>query len=402
MIRPIALAAAAVLAAGASVISAAPSSSGPRVEQVRAADLGPGGPWFRLQDQPGNGDRTPGIQEVSPFADPVRFNGSLHLAITGDQQSQAAHPFPARVPLATIAASELSYDSFVTTGSVTGTAANLQLPMICAGSFTTLSFQPQLATDSQGRQGVVQGVWQHFVNGPASLWRTSRQAGTIPAQADRTLAEYIAACTAAGDGVDGVIANAGRLGQPNAGLTLDTYVDNLTVNGTTYDFLVDGRTNARITLGNSTPGRPCHAASGQIVFTDPADGPAYRSVGIRLILARTRGVDPGDLTVTVGGVPVVLTPGPGGTLVGTYAPSPAVDLGPGGTFSVPITVAFNDGPYTVDGADTAETAGGPGGQGGPGGHGHRGGTLTLTAQLLALGYEPLQFTGVAAVTTLRV
>src|SRR5262249_22322351 len=156
---------------------------------------------------------------------------------------------------------------------------------------------------SQGRQGVVQGVWQHFVNGPASLWRTSRQVGTIPAQADRTLAEYIAACTAAGDGVDGGIANAGRLGPPHAGLTLDTYVDNLTVNGTTYDFLVDGRTNARITLGNSTPGRPCHAASGQIVFTDPADGPAYRSVGIRLILARTRGVDPGDLTVTVGGVP---------------------------------------------------------------------------------------------------
>ncbi|MFF7675665.1 hypothetical protein [Actinacidiphila glaucinigra] len=395
MIRPIALAAAAALAAGAAFISAVPGSSAPRVERVRAGDLGPGGPWFRLQDQPGNGDRSPGVQEVSPFADPVRFNGSLHLAVTGDQQSQAAHPFTARVPLATIAASELSYDSFVTTGSVTGTAANLQLPVICAGGFTTLSFQPQLATDSQGRQGVVRGVWQHFVNGPASLWRTSRPAGTIPAQADRTLAEYIAACTGAGDGVDGVIANAGRLGQPNAGLTLDTYVDNLTVHGTTYDFLVDGRTTARISLGNSTPGGPCHAASGQVVFTDPADGPAYRSVGIRLILARTRGIDPGDVTVTVGGTPLVLTPGPGDILVGTYAPSPAVDLDPGGTFGVPVSVTFNNGPYTADDAEPAGTAGGPGGQG------HRGGTLTLTAHLLALGYEPLQFTGVAAVTTLR-
>ncbi|MYX36474.1 MULTISPECIES: hypothetical protein [unclassified Streptomyces] len=58
-------------------------------------------------------------------------------------------------------------------------------------------------------------------------------------------------------------------------------------------------------------------------------------------------------------------------------------------------MTFDNGPYTADDAEPVGTAGGPGGQG------HRGGTLTLTAHLLALGYEPLQFTGVAAVTTLR-
>ncbi|MFF0289204.1 hypothetical protein [Streptomyces sp. NPDC005262] len=36
------------------------------------------------------------------------------------------------------------------------------------------------------------------------------------------------------------------------GATLDTYVDNLTVNGTVYDFGVDGVAAGRITLRNTT------------------------------------------------------------------------------------------------------------------------------------------------------
>ncbi len=397
--------AAALLATGATLFSFAPTASGAVVQKVRAADFGPGRPWIRLQDDPSNAGRTPGIQRISPFTDPVRFDGSLHLAIGPGEQSQAAHYFPQRVPLGTIARSELSYDSYVDghTSTATGTSANLQLPMYCRGAFTTISFQPQLATDSRGRAGVVPNVWQHFTSTGTSLWRTSRALPTVPplaANSDSPLSTYVSACDAPGDGVIGVIANVGRLGDPTA--TLDTHVDNLAVNGTVYDFAVDGLATGRVTV-NATPGRPCgvarrhcpprwrgraaaavrvrRSADGTLTFTDPRNGPEYRDVAARLVLSRRGGLSGRDLRVTANGQPVALTAGSGRTLTALVLPSPGGNLAPGHTFRTSFTVAFADrryGPRLREPAD-----------------------LTLTAQLLATGYEPRQRTGVEARSTLR-
>ncbi|AXI78761.1 hypothetical protein [Peterkaempfera bronchialis] len=361
----------------------APASAAVTVQQVRASDLGPGRPWIRLEDDPSNVGKTPGIERVAPFADPVRFNGSLHLAVGPGEQSQAAHYFSQKIPLGTIAATRLSYDSFVDSAksTATGTAANLQLPMTCQGAFTTISFQPQLATDSQGRSGVVPDTWQNFVSSGSSLWRTSRAVPTVPslpAGADAPLSAYVAACTAPGDGVLGVIGNVGRLGDPTA--TLDTYVDNLTVHGVVYDFAVQPLAQGHIGLANTTPGRPCRSANGTIVFTDPTTGPFYRSVGTRLVFSQGRRLRPGDLTVTANGRPVTLTPGPDNTLTAVLAPAPARDLAPGGTYLTPFTVSFAHGVYSEGG---------------------QGGALIVTAELLARGYVPLQETGVLARTRLR-
>ncbi|MET7369789.1 hypothetical protein ABZS61_28760 [Streptomyces sp. NPDC005566] len=395
---------AAAVAAGASLAMLTPSAVGAAaanvVQQVRAADLGPGRPWIRLQDAPSNVNRPHGIQEVSPFADPVRFNGSLHLAIAGGQQAQAAHYYTAQVPLSTVAAAELSYDSFVRTveGGATGTAANLQLPMVCGGAFTTLSFQPQLATDSQGRAGVVPDTWQHFESTGASLWRTSRALPTdpaLPAGSDSPLSTYAAECDAPGDGVIGLIANVGRLGDVEA--SLDTFVDNLTVNGTTYDFAVEGLAQGLMVLNRGSQDRPCHhashpcprtrggTASGFVSFTDPADGPEYRAVGTRFTFSNGRALVPGDLTVTANGRPLALLAGPGRTLTGVVSPAPSVGLSPNGTYRTALIVTHRDHPRR-DGDD-----GGTGGRDG----------LKVRAELLATGYEPLRPTGVSTSTTVR-
>ncbi len=404
-------ASAAVLAAGVSLFCPAAPASAVTVQRVTPADLGPGRSWIRLQDDPSNAGRLPGTQEVSPFADPVRFNGSLHLAIGPGRQSQAAHRFPRPIPLATIAAAELSYDSYVDSArsTATGTAANLQLPMVCRGGFTTLSFQPQLATDSHGRTGVVPDTWQHFVSSAASRWRTSRAVPgvpTLPAGTDAPLSTYLATCVSPGDGVAGVIANVGTLGSPTA--TLDTFVDNLTVNGTVHDFTVNGLPSGRISLRDDPAGPTCRppaqgcqapirrghtpiagqtpatggapaggsvTARGAVTFTDPANGPDYRDVGVRLVFT-ARSLAAGDLRVTAAGRPVRLTHGPDNTLTGSFAPSPSTNLQPGGTFTVPITVTA-----------TRPIA--------------RTGPLTLTAHLLARGYDPLQPTGVQTHLTQR-
>ncbi|MER5895852.1 hypothetical protein [Streptomyces sp. NPDC001876] len=401
---------AAAVAAGASLAMLAPSAVGAAaanvVQQVRAADLGPGRPWIRLQDDPSNVYRPPGVQEVSPFADPVRFNGSLRLSIAGGQQAQAAHYYTAQVPLSTVAAAELSYDSYVRSvkGGATGTAANLQLPMVCQGAFTTLSFQPQLATDSQGRAGVVPDTWQHFESTGASLWRTSRALSTdpaLPAGSDSPLSTYVSGCDAPGDGIIGLIANVGRLGDVKA--LLDTYVDNLTVNGTTYDFAVEGLAQGRVVLNRGNQDRPCHHAShpcprtrggaaggggtagGFVSFTDPADGPRYRAVGTRLVFSNGRALDPDDLTVTANGRPLTLTPGPGGTVTGVVSPTPSVDLNPGGTYRTALVVTHRGHPWRDGGDD------------GTGGRDR----LKVRAELLATGYEPLQPTGVSTSTAVR-
>jgi hypothetical protein len=375
------------------------SSTRAVVQRVSSADLGPSGQWLRLQDDPGNAGRPPGVQEVSPFADPGRFNGSLHLAVAPAaeaEQAQAAHYFTSAVPLSTIAASPLSYDLYVKGSTSTPAAipfgANLQLPIFCQGAFTTLSFQPQLATDTQGRTGSVADAWRHFDTGGSALWRTSRAVGSFPAQSDQPLSAFVSTCNASGDGAIGVIANVGRLG--DASQSLDTYVDNLTVNGTVYDFAVDHTATGRISVegsggsggygscdvnvngsntdygsnGGGGGTNPCPSDSGTITFTSPSDGPDYTSVGTRLVFSG-QGLTPDSLTVTANGRPVTLTAGPDGTLTAVVAPDPEVDLAPGGTFSTPFTVTVN---------------------------GSQHGRVTLTAELLAQGYEPLQPTGVKA------
>lgn len=113
---------------------------------------------------------------------------------------------------------------------------------------------------------------------------------------------------------------------------------------------------------------PAHAADGTITFTSPADGPAFSSVGTLLTFSG-QGLTPGSLTVTANGLPVTLTAYPDGTLTAVVTPDPETDLGPDGTYSTTFTVAFNDA---------------------------RHGTVTLTAQLLAQGYDPLQPIGVTA------
>jgi hypothetical protein len=241
-----ALPAAFLPAAAGAAAAATPDGPRPRPNVVRVlpGDLGPDGPWLRLQDDPSNAGRPYGVQEVSPFPDPVFHDGSLHLAVAGNdpaQQAQAAHYFTAAVPLTEVAARPLAYDLYVKGATSTPDAipfgANLQLPVVCQGAFTTLSFQPQLATDSKGRTGAVADAWRHFDAGGSTQWRTSRAVAGFAAQSDHPLTDYVGACDAAGDGAIGVIANVGRLGDATA--SLDTYVDNITVDGTLYDFAVE-------------------------------------------------------------------------------------------------------------------------------------------------------------------
>lgn len=376
------------------------------VQRVTAADIGPTGPWIPLAG--GDPARPAGVQEISPFADPVHFNGSLHLAVAGGavaQQAQAAHYFTQLLPLSTAKAGPLSYDFYVrgatSTPSAIPVGANLQLPSFCHGTFTTLSFQPQLATDSQGRTGAVADAWRHFDASGNAVWRTSQTIGPFAAGSDHLLSEYAAECNGAADGAIGVIANVGRLGDASA--SLDTYVDNLTVNGTQYDFAVDGAATGSLDITPTGPGEPCKpgkwstegtpgrvgalpastrgggggggngdscSIEGTATFSSPADGPYFTDVGTRLVLSREGGLTPDDVTVTAYGQPVTVTAGPGGTLVATITPPTATDLAPGGTFVTPFTVTCDPD--------------------------HAAGPVHVTAELLAQGFTPLSPTGVFA------
>jgi len=380
-----ATAAAATVAAVPFLGSAAPAgATAYAIQQVTARDLGPDGPWLRLQDSASNDGRPAGVQQVTPFADPARFDGSLHLAVAGGaeaQQAQAAHYFNRRVPFGSILSLPPSYDMYVrswtSSPSAVAYGANLQLPSFCQGAFTTLSFQPQREADAQGRTGAVADTWRHFVAGPSSQWATSRAVGSFAAGSSHPLSAYAAACTAGGDGAIGVIANVGRLG--DARESLDTYVDNIAVNGTVHEFTT-GRTPARgriattaVQGGGSGRGGSGGPLAGSVTFSSPRSGPLYTSVGTRLVFAAPRGLTPRDLTVTANGKPVTLAAGAGGTLSAVVTPSVAVDLGPDGAYRTAFTVT---------------------------GGGARG-SLTLTAELLAQGYQPLQATAVQARAVLR-
>ncbi|MFI6874594.1 hypothetical protein ACIBL6_14235 [Streptomyces sp. NPDC050400] len=335
------------------------SAAAADVTVVNPGDLGPSGPWFRLQDDPGNAGIPNGTQEVAPFADAQWLDGSLHLGIGGGETSQAAHAFPAPITLTSLLASSISYSAYLdSAGSTAGnTSANLQFPMICGGAFTTLSFEPGRNTDTAGRTGVVPDTWQAYAPAGTSSWRTSRAVAGIPAQGDATLATFAAACTDPGDGALGVIARVGRLGSDTA--TLDTYVDGITVAGTTYNFAVEGRATAAVKVADRvTAGGP--PVNGSVTYTNPADGPAYPDTGTALTLKGPAGLRADQVTLTVAGRRIPLTAGPGGTLVATL-PKGTV-LNPSGTSTTAFTLAVADGaptgPLAVSAELTAEANGG--------------------------------------------
>ncbi|MER5439471.1 hypothetical protein [Streptomyces sp. NPDC002790] len=326
---------------------------------VHPGDLGPTGPWFRLQDDPGNAGIAHGTQEVAAFADPQWLDGSLHLAVGAGETSQAAHPFAAPITLTSLLASGISYSAYQNSaGSTVGNAgANLQFPMMCGGTFTTLSFEPGSNSDTAGRNGVVPDTWQTYAPDGASSWRTSRAVAGMPAQGDATLATFAAACDAPGDGALGVIARVGRLGSDTA--TLDTYVDGITVAGTTYDFAVEGRATAAVDVPDRVvAGGPAVDAS--VTYTNPADGPEYPDTGTTLTLKGPAGLRPDQVTVMVDGKRIPLAAGSDGTLVGQLPKG--TTLPPAGASTTAFTLAVADGaptgPLSVTAELTAQASGG--------------------------------------------
>ncbi|MGD6742051.1 hypothetical protein ACOKM3_09455 [Streptomyces sp. BH106] len=326
---------------------------------VNPGDLGAAGPWFRLQDDPGNAGIPYGTQEVSAFADPRWLDGSLHLGVGGGETSQAAHPFAAPISLTSLLASGISYSTYQNSAeSTAGNAgANLQFPMMCGGVFTTLSFEPGRNSDTQGRTGVVPDTWQTFAPTGTSSWRTSRAVAGIPAQGDATLATFAAACAAPGDGALGVIARVGRLGSDTA--TLDTYVDAITVADTTYDFAVEGRATAAVTAPDRlVAGGP--AVDVSVTYTNPADGPEYPDTGTTLTLQGPAGLRPDQVTLLLEGRRIPLTAGPDGSLVGTLPKGTALPPGASSTTAFTLAVAEGapTGPLSLSAELTARARGG--------------------------------------------
>ncbi|NEB79502.1 hypothetical protein G3I40_30430 [Streptomyces sp. SID14478] len=333
--------AAAVCAATVLTSTVGMAAAAPTASVVHPSDLGPKGPWIRLQDDPSNSSKTPGTQAVSPKVAPDSYNGSLHLAVRNGQQSQAARYFPAKKPLQGLVSKGISYRSFVdaSASNTTGYGPNLQFPTTCKGVFTTLSFEPGAANDDTGHHGVKPNTWQRFkVTGSAQL-RTSRAIpGVAAASQDLPMSDFAAACTDAGDGALGVIANVGVLGSPSA--TLDTYVDDITVDGTRYDFAVTGKARAQLTVTHTlTAG--AKAGSGRSTFTNPATGPAYPGTGSVLTFKGPKTLKAQHLRVTAYGRTVHLTRRADGTLIGSIVNTrrAGANLAPSGTGGGAFTVS---------------------------------------------------------------
>ncbi|MFE9779899.1 hypothetical protein ACFYPA_17240 [Streptomyces sp. NPDC005775] len=312
------------------------------VQTVHPSGLGPAGPWFRLQET--TPDRDPGIQEVSPKPDPVHLNGSLRLAIGPGEQAQAAHYFNATwtpKPMQPLLDAGISYWAYTSTegSSVTTIGANLQLPASCGG-FTTLSFEPGSNTDVQG-DALKPDTWQKYRFTADSVMRTSRAVAGIPAGGDAPLSHFVAEC----EGAYGVIANIGRLGDANG--RLNTYVDNITADGTVWDFAVTGRATAALTVPEEIEAgdgpRPADAS-----YTDPADGPQYPGIGTRLTLKGPAGLRANQLTVMSEGSEVALTQGTDGTLTGELRTNLRAGgtLEPGGKAGAAFTLAAAEGAPT--------------------------------------------------------
>lgn len=312
------------------------------VQIVNPSGLGPAGPWFRLEET--TPDRDPGIQEVSPKPDPVHLNGSLRLAIGAGEQAQAAHYFNATwtpEPMQPLLDAGISYWAYTSTegSTVTSIGANLQLPASCGG-FTTLSFEPGSNTDVEG-EALKPDTWQKYRFTADSVMRTSRAVAGIPAGGDAPLSHFVAEC----EGAYGVIANIGRLGDTNG--TLNTYVDNITADGTAWDFAVTGRATAALTVPAEIEAgdgpRPADAS-----YTAPADGPEYPGIGTRLTLKGPAGLQADQLTVMSEGSEVPLAQRTDGTLTGELRTNLRAGgtLEPGGTAGAAFTLAAAEGAPT--------------------------------------------------------
>lgn len=321
---------------------APPAGADDTVRTVHPSGLGPTGPWFRLQET--TPDRDPGIQEVSPKPDPVHLNGSLRLAIGPGEQAQAAHYFNATwtpEPLQPLLDAGISYWAYTSTegSSVTSLGANLQLPSSCGG-FTTLSFEPGSNTDVQG-EALKPDTWQKYRFTADSVMRTSRAVAGIPAGGDAPLSHFVAEC----EGAYGVIANIGRLGDTNG--SLNTYVDTITADGTTWDFAVTGKATAALTVPEEIEAgdgaRPADAS-----YTDPADGPQYPGIGTHLTLKGPAGLRADQLTVMSEGSEVALTQATDGTLTGELRTNLRAGgtLEPGGKAGAAFTLAAAEGAPT--------------------------------------------------------
>ncbi|MEU1467460.1 hypothetical protein ABZ434_04475 [Streptomyces sp. NPDC005761] len=313
------------------------------VQTVHPSGLGPAGPWFRLQET--TPDRDPGIHEVSPKPDPVHLNGSLHLAIGPGEQAQAAHNFNATwtpEPMQPLLDAGISYWAYTSTEGSTATniGANLQLPASCGG-FTTLSFEPGSNTDVRG-EALKPDTWQKYRFTGDSVIRTSNAVTGIPAGGSAPLSHFIAEC----EGAYGVIANIGRLGDAVNG-KLNTYVDNITADGTTWDFAVTGRATAALTVPERIEAgdgpRPADAS-----YTDPADGPQYPGIGTHLTLKGPAGLRADQLTVMSEGSEVPLAQGTDGTLTGELRTNLRAGgtLEPGGKAGAAFTLAAAEGAPT--------------------------------------------------------
>ena len=111
---------------------------------------------------------------------------------------------------------------------------------------------------------------------PRSRPDTGGSSRTVPGTpitegCDFPLSTYADSCTRPNSTVLGVIANVGALRDPSA--TLDTYVDNITAGGDTYDFAVDRRATAAMELSRSTGSRNARTIEGTVIFTSPPQAP---------------------------------------------------------------------------------------------------------------------------------
>ena len=315
------------------------AATGPTV--VHPSGIGPSGPWIRLQDDPSNAGRTPGVQEIAAKSDPVRYDGSLHLAVKDGQQSQVAHYSTSPRSLSALLGKGISYYAYLNSSGSTLTeyGPNLQFPMICKGRFTTLSFEPRNNPDTTGRTGMAPDTWQRFSVTSDSTIRTSREvAGVAPAGGSAPMRDFVAGCTGTGDGAVGVIANVGTLGSTAS--TLDTYVDLIDFAGTTYDFAVTGRATATLSVPPALrAGGP--AGRGEARYTDPGDGPEYPGTSTLLTLRGPKGLRPQHLKLTHQGRVVRFTQRPDGSLAAYLdnAVRAGATLNPRGRVGAPFTLA---------------------------------------------------------------
>ncbi|WP_037568511.1 hypothetical protein [Phaeacidiphilus oryzae] len=294
--------------------------------------LGAGESWDISSD-------SSGTARIDALADPVHSDGSALLAVDGSgPRAQLVHVFaPAGVLLRTVAHDALGYmvrvDSSGTSPASAPFGVNLQLELYTsAGGFlTTLSYQPQLNGTPR------EDTWQTYTNTPQSLWRTSRAVGGFTAGSDHTLDDYLQAL-----GSDTLVGrtflNIGTFADTSQ--TLRANVDDVTIDGTTYNFAVTGRASAEITAPSSV-----QAGTGGPValsFTSPQDGIRVIHATARVTFSGISQLTPSDLTVSAGGKTYPVRRAADGTLY-TELPLPGGTLNPGETATVPFRLTLAPG-----------------------------------------------------------